>query len=473
MKKFVFVLLILIFIFSACTPATTKVAISTTSTISPTVTYTSTPNITPLPTIPTFTPTFDVSTIVTVTPAEKAECPKEVASQLLDTKTLFSKNGVFKLDEIKLLDFLNSGGNPINVISAFNNELNRSKSNMGVWQDLTGDGINELILNDGRVVYVFGCENQKYQKWLGYTNESIRLWTIQFNTSYDMNLNGMSELFIEVDAQYGASYKYISIFEWKDSEFSPLIQGEEYKPKQYFTFAEMPFSPDVSVEDVDGNGTLELILESHIQVPISGNYAHLIPWRDEIHFYIWNGSFFTLSQIKYAKPQYHFQVIQDADQIIDSKDHKEAIDLYNVVIFNNDLKPWSQAILENEIMKSFSATEGSPTSVAPEISEYPSLASYAYYRIMLLQLMQGQETEANQTYQTLQDTFGNDIYAKRYIEMATAFLKAYQVNQNMYDGCATAIQYAVEHPEILIPLGSDYHGSQSKIYNPEDICPFR
>ncbi|HSM71454.1 MAG TPA: hypothetical protein VK851_07920 [Anaerolineales bacterium] len=33
--------------------------------------------ITPLPTIPTFTPTFDVSTIVTVTPAPKAECPEE------------------------------------------------------------------------------------------------------------------------------------------------------------------------------------------------------------------------------------------------------------------------------------------------------------------------------------------------------------------------------------------------------------
>jgi hypothetical protein len=43
----------------------------------------------------------------------------------------------------------------------------------------------------------------------------------------------------------------------------------------------------------------------------------------------------------------------------------------------------------------------------------------------------------------------------------------------MYDGCAAAIQYAVEHPEILIPLGSDYHGWQSHIYEPADVCPFR
>jgi hypothetical protein len=43
----------------------------------------------------------------------------------------------------------------------------------------------------------------------------------------------------------------------------------------------------------------------------------------------------------------------------------------------------------------------------------------------------------------------------------------------MYDGCAAAIQYAAEHPEILVPLGSDYHGAQAKIYKPEDVCPFR
>jgi hypothetical protein len=60
-----------------------------------------------------------------------------------------------------------------------------------------------------------------------------------------------------------------------------------------------------------------------------------------------------------------------------------------------------------------------------------------------------------------------------YVELATAFWEAYQSTQRMYDGCAAAIQYAVEHPDILIPLGSDYHGAQSHIYVPEDVCPFR
>jgi hypothetical protein len=92
---------------------------------------------------------------------------------------------------------------------------------------------------------------------------------------------------------------------------------------------------------------------------------------------------------------------------------------------------------------------------------------------MLLHLAQGQEAEAASTYQTLQDTFGSDQYAAPYVEMATAFWEAYQSTHKMYDGCAAAIQYAVEHPEILTPLGSDYHGWQSHTYVPADVCPFR
>ncbi len=87
-----------------------------------------------------------------------------------------------------------------------------------------------------------------------------------------------------------------------------------------------------------------------------------------------------------------------------------------------------------------------------------NLAAYAYYRIMLLHLVQNQEAEATTTYNTLQEKFGNDPYARPYMEMASAFWEAYQSTHKMYDGCAAAIQYAVEHPDILIPLGSDYHG---------------
>jgi hypothetical protein len=57
------------------------------------------------------------------------------------------------------------------------------------------------------------------------------------------------------------------------------------------------------------------------------------------------------------------------------------------------------------------------------------------------------------------------------------YSKSYQnknpyITHEMHNGCAAAIQYAAEHPEILIPLGSDYHGAQSHIYVLADVCPF-
>ncbi len=92
---------------------------------------------------------------------------------------------------------------------------------------------------------------------------------------------------------------------------------------------------------------------------------------------------------------------------------------------------------------------------------------------MLLHIVQGQETGASTAYNTLQQKFGNDPYGRPYVEMAMAFWESYQSTHKMYDGCAAAIEYAAEHPEILTPLGSDYHGSQSHIYVPADVCPFR
>jgi|GEM_PF-6498924 len=57
--------------------------------------------------------------------------------------------------------------------------------------------------------------------------------------------------------------------------------------------------------------------------------------------------------------------------------------------------------------------------------------------------------------------------------MATAFWEAHQNTGKMYNACAAAIAYADAHPEILVPLGSGYHGWPSHKYTPADICPFR
>jgi hypothetical protein len=85
----------------------------------------------------------------------------------------------------------------------------------------------------------------------------------------------------------------------------------------------------------------------------------------------------------------------------------------------------------------------------------------------------GEMDAAKVKYATLQEKFPAGNPGHSYAEMATDFWSAYQSSGKMYDACAAAIAYANAHPEILTPLGSDYHGAQSHIYQPADVCPFR
>jgi hypothetical protein len=80
------------------------------NTITTTPTETLTTSITPLPTIPTFTPTFDVSKIVTVTPAPPATCPKENPKIVAEFATPNSYGSYEPYRAPEVLDYLNAGG---------------------------------------------------------------------------------------------------------------------------------------------------------------------------------------------------------------------------------------------------------------------------------------------------------------------------------------------------------------------------
>jgi hypothetical protein len=123
MKKVFWQVPILItFLLTACRQSTpVHVIDNATSTPSPIPTATPTrtalpsatpsASITPLPTIPTFTPTFDVSTIITVTPALKAKCPKENPKLLYNLNNIMNPSGNVNQQFIDhTLDFLNNGG---------------------------------------------------------------------------------------------------------------------------------------------------------------------------------------------------------------------------------------------------------------------------------------------------------------------------------------------------------------------------
>jgi hypothetical protein len=467
MKKLFSLFFVISLTLSACGTATSQPTPPTqtgTPTITPTATQTPTSTITPLPTIPTFTPTFDVSTIVTITPALAKTCPHSNPNLSLDSRLFYEHTEKYFDDQIFnfILEYINAGGSWSMLASEFSDSSKYGRTLGSINEiDLTKDGIKDFVVEMWAGFGVYTCNNGVYVLSLnlnGVVDGPASIVEIK-----DMNLNGIPEIVSGIKFCSGHCFDML-IFEWDGHEFQNLL-GEW----QTIT------SLEEKVIDVNNDGIFELVIEGPF--PSMGGYVDYIPIRGQKDTYIWNGTNFSPSRPKFSIPEYRFQAIQDADMDVLDGYFDNALKFYNDAIFNNELKWWSKDRREYEIQLIVDYYNPTKPTPAPEPlenpAEYPSLAAYAYYRIILLHLVQGQEAEAASTYQTLQDTFGSDQYAIPYVEMATAFWEAYQSTQRMYDGCAAAIHYTVEHPEILIPLGSDYHGAQSHIYEPADVCPFR
>jgi hypothetical protein len=354
------------------------------------------------------------------------------------------------------------GGSWEIVNSEFSNSNKYGRTLGSIYElDLTNDGIKESVVEMWAGFGIYSCRNGLYELLLnlnGVVGEPASIVEIK-----DMNLNGVPEIVAGITFCSGHCFD-ISIFEWDGQEFQYVL-GEW----------NIITSLNEEVIDVNYDGVFELVISGPF--PSMGGYIDYIPLRGQKDLAIWNGTNFSFSHPEFSQPEYRFQAIQDADvEMLDGYFDK-ALTFYKDVIFSEKLKWWSEDRREHEIKLYFDIWDPAKPTPLPEPSEdpaeYPRLAAYAYYRIMLIRLVQNNESEATTTYTTLQQTFGNDPYGRPYAEMATAFWEAYQSTHKMYDGCAAAIQYAVEHPEILIPLGSDYHGWQSRIYKPEDVCPFR
>ena len=178
----------------------------------------------------------------------------------------------------------------------------------------------------------------------------------------------------------------------------------------------------------------------------------------------------------FGPPQYRFQAVEDADWEVINGEYKKAFSSYQDAIFDNKLGWWSperQLYSVINLPGNHDPAMPMPTSPSEDETEYPRLAAYAYYRMLILHTRLAELDAATTQYATLRQKFPASSPGHPYAEMAAAFWQAYRSTARMYTACAAAIAYADAHPEILVPLGSDYHGAQSHIYTAADVCPFR
>jgi len=296
---------IIVFLIGACTPSATNAPtrVTQTATSTPSPTRTSSPSatptitVTPLPTIPTFTPTFDVSSIVTVTPAPKAECPQPENPLQVDFAIYPSGQKYVDHPTITvIIDILNSGGQ----IEQLDSELRQIGALYSI-QDVTNDGILDLIVVSGSVyqtVNILWCQNGRYKSFPNdiVEGETLGSDSVKFGL-HDLNQNSIPEV---LSIGRGRAWLNVNLLEWNGNTFVDLTSSEA----GFNATMTGAGTDDLELVDLDENGIFEMVLTGH---PLWW-YHPGEPTRNEIETYSWNGKTFSPST-KFSIPQYRFQAI--------------------------------------------------------------------------------------------------------------------------------------------------------------------
>lgn len=461
---------------------------ASTLTLSPTASTTASPAPETEPPTPTLHPalvavltsTPNFRNIATRTPAEPQKCPEAHSDLTPDfPKDVLEPPRDFSYPQA-ILDFLNAGGTVKSLIKYLDLPARYLTE-----EDLTGDGVPELVAVT-RGLDVFTCNAGQYLHALHvYAESAPSILAIQ-----DMNLNRIPELVLE-DEVFSAESRSYQIYEWNGSEFQSLIWGSEdllawsstregrsfswYNDSIYPEPRIQGIASEATIRDLDGNGTQELIVRNQV---LSVRLRGYSPWRATIETYKWNGVIFLWDRTEIEPPVYRFQAVQDADRLALLGEYEKALDLYQAVISDTRLSAWAPENYQEQI-----ETEGqrtpTPTPIPLIQEEYDHLAAYAYYRILLLHVIQGDLASAQHVYETLQEKFPKGEAGYLYVEMAKAFWEEYRSSGSTREACAPAIRYAEDHQsDIFAHLGNsglDYysHGVQSHYYLPWDLCPFQ
>ncbi len=447
----------------------TRNAVGTDAILTPS--KTPSPTLTPYPFLPlaASTSTLSPSLIWPATPAPLQECPvSSNGTPAPNFETLIPDQPYnHRLAEPYLL-YLNSGGSLQNLPNEFQPSYIK---------DLTNDGVADYVFNE-RELYVIGCFGGQYVLFL-HSADYARGIPQEILEIKDANQNGISELyiFISQDTQGGQDFQ---IYEWSELGFQNVIVDVYDRPAEHRTI--YTGSPLISLtfEDFDNNGILELLW--YWDIPLGPDpYTLFLPSRRVIQVYSWNGQGYEFQRQIFDPPQYRFQAVQDGDRASLEGRYDDALALYQDAIFSDQLAWWNHDRFVFMIQSPRTDVPLTPPpDVFPDPYEYPNLAAYARYRIILLHVVQGNISAAQTVYNTLLIQFPRGQPGEIFSELATEFWQTFQQSGDIEASCAKAIEFATANlEEVFTYLGNSnwtefqIFGEQSIYYYPEDVCPFK
>ena len=486
MKQFLILISICISLFSACQPLAvsltatpgkvtdpasgTRTKINVTKSPSSTSTYVPTEAPIPSATNTSLPPqSFNPAAIKTFTPSSPSQCPKEDPSLRFNAENAYASAPPGEGNQYftkYVLEFLNSGGTLQSISRAFETQFFRI-------QDVTGDNISELIFPYGIWLDIFGCRNGKYELMFAATDIS-NISGVDIIDVLDINQNGLAEIIINMNGCMGNRCPTIRVYEWNGKDFQNLIENPNSGDGCSF-LSVAPF--EVKIQDIDNNGTKEIILSNNRLTQPDNDF----PYRKETRICMWNGQNIVVYKREFDPPYYRFQAVQDGDRKTLAGDYGKALVFYQQTINDRNLQWFTQErkwydfwIYHSKYFPSLK--EPTPTaspSMVQDPNEYPILAAYAYYRIMLVHILQQNTTKAETILNTLQSDFPMESPGNYFTQVASVFWQEYQHSMNVQNSCQKVVDYVQQHPLPTEYLGDWDHGAHSIRYTAETICPFR
>jgi hypothetical protein len=433
----------------------------------PTLTASLTPTFTLTPTItqtPSPTRTANLTDFRTATRAPAAVCPK-----LTSEKPTQSDIDNFKSGSSPGTDYAKTITEILNRFGPDGYYGMLYKPDRGLEnQDFTNDGVADIFVLDSQFgIYIFGCKDGSYAPLFAKRDYSM-IGSNYIVTVRDSNRNGIPEITYVFGHASKGGHNFETV-EWDGNQFQNVFSSELVK-----------LNGNVYFEDLNGDGREEIYTDSGIP----DWTMFLCPCRHEYNYYVWNGYQFVQYRFEYSLPEYRFQAVQDGDRFTQNGAYDRALAMYQDAINGNTLKWWSPEVTQYylDLARNYYSNTPVPAPSQQDINEYYSLAAYSYYRIMLLQILQGKPDQAQYTLSILTSAYSEGKPGYVYTEMALAFWNEYQATQNLPQACGEAIKYAKSHEQtILYYLGAiegngvydANHGWQSLVYTPESVCPFK
>jgi hypothetical protein len=228
----------------------------------------------------------------------------------------------------------------------------------------------------------------------------------------------------------------------------------------------------MKLEDVDRNGTIEIILEGGGEGGYVGAWS--APQRSDIHTWMWNGEEFNFYNVSFSKATLKIHVVQEGDLASLMHEYEDALELYWRAINDKTLEAWNAARLD-WYCPGVEAGTPVPTYPPPDQDQAKRVEAYARFRIIVTNLLLERTVEADAQYQLIQEIHPPGDPGYPYAQMTTAFYDAYQdFAGSIKIGCNAAQAYAIQNgAEILGSLGWSVYGEANMSYGAEDICPFQ